>query len=100
MPFSTPTLRLRPIALLASALQLLGAASARAQSEEPSDRFYGTLEVTAVELILDVRDAEGGVPADLGADDFRVLEDGRPVTVVGFEPLRQSSLAERDARPG
>ncbi|HSM13445.1 MAG TPA: hypothetical protein VLA66_05200, partial [Thermoanaerobaculia bacterium] len=100
MPFSPPILRLRPIALLASALQLLGAASARAQSEEPSDRFYGTLEVTAVELILDVRDAEGGVPADLGADDFRVLEDGRPVTVVGFEPLRQSSLAERDARPG
>ncbi len=46
------------------------------------------LYVTAVEVVADVRDAKGNVPAGLQPADFVVLENGIQRTVVGVEYLR------------
>ncbi|HEX6202832.1 MAG TPA: hypothetical protein VF100_07510, partial [Thermoanaerobaculia bacterium] len=55
------------------------AAAAAAQdtpAEEPPARtetFYGNAQVTAVELVIDVRDASGRVPTNLRPEDFEVI---------------------------
>jgi len=52
----------------------------------PRDRtFSERTQVTAVDLVIDVRDANGNVPADLTADDFEVREDGDVKRVVAVE---------------
>jgi VWFA-related protein len=84
-----PLSRLLP-PLLALAALLAPAAPAAAQQRET---FTGTAQVTAVDLILDVHDAAGGVPADLTAADFEVLEDGEPVPVIGVEPFSRGVVA-------
>ena len=53
--------------------------------EAPRGTFSGRAQVTAVDLVIDVRDADGQVPADLTADDFEVREDGEVKRVVSVE---------------
>lgn len=70
------------LVLLASA----GAATAAAQQEPAgSETFYGRSQVTAVDLVVEVRDADGRVPRDLTPGDFEVLEDGVAMPVVAVE---------------
>ena len=49
--------------------------------EAPTGTFTETLQVVAVDVVVEVHDAEGNTPADLSAADFSVLVDGveRPV---------------------
>ncbi|HMB54030.1 MAG TPA: hypothetical protein VKU40_11990, partial [Thermoanaerobaculia bacterium] len=54
--------------------------------------------MTAVDLVIDVRDADGRVPADLGLEDFTVLEDGEEKQVVGVELLTGGTVAGSTAR--
>jgi VWFA-related protein len=51
--------------------------------------FGERVEVTAIELMVDVRDNHGKVPADLKASDFIVLEDGKPQRIIGLEYVRK-----------
>lgn len=68
-------------------------AAAPAAGEQPKKTFSETTRVTAVDLILDVRGAGGETPLDLAPSDFEVLEEGRPVTVIGVEPLAGATVA-------
>lgn len=54
-------------------------------AETPSAAFTGNIEVTAVEVMIEVRDRRGRLPAGLTAADFEVLEDGVPATVIGLD---------------
>jgi hypothetical protein len=49
--------------------------------------------VTAIEVVADVRDANGNLPAGLKAADFIVIEDGVERTVVGVDYLRAQRVA-------
>ncbi|MEM7052803.1 MAG: VWA domain-containing protein [Acidobacteriota bacterium] len=80
--------------LLAGATLVLPTAG----QEPPRERFSGTAQVTAVDLILSVRDASGKVPDDLTPADFEVLEDGQVRTIVGLEPFRPSPGGEASGR--
>lgn len=68
-----------------AALPVLAQEPAPAPDSTRSETFYGSSQVTAVDLVVEVRDAEGRVPADLSPADFEVLEDGVAMPVVGVE---------------
>lgn len=60
------------------------------------------VNVTAIELSVDVRDRNGNVPHDLKPDDFVVLENGveRAVTAVEYERApRLAGTVEGEAAP-
>ena len=74
---------------------VLSAPPLPAQPEEtPAGTFTGRVEVTAVEILIEVRDRQGQIPDGLTAADFEVLEDGVPATVIGLDypppPRRRS----------
>ena len=76
--------------VLATALLAAFAAARPAAAQEgpgiPPDRtFSGRAQVTAVDVLIDVRDESGRVPLDLRPADFQVLEDGEPRRVVAVE---------------
>jgi VWFA-related protein len=75
-------------AAVASSLCLAGFAVARGQEGAEPPIFAGTAQVTAVELVAEVRDRDGRVPPDLAPIDFEVLEDGIPVHLIAVEPFR------------
>lgn len=54
-------------------------------AEEPADSFVERVDVTAVELMIDVRDPDGLRVRGLGPDDFEVTEDGRPMEILGVD---------------
>ena len=68
-----------------AALALAAVANGQtAPQERPAGAFSGEVEVTEVLLDALVTDRAGNVILGLGPDDFRVTEDGRPVTVAGL----------------
>jgi len=82
------------------ALALLVAASVAAQ-QQPVVHNEPPVYVTAIELVADVRDADGEVPADLKASDFIVLEDGVEQRVIGVDYVSsiRSATHEAEAQP-
>ncbi len=82
----------RPGSALAGALLALLAAEP-VGSQPPSatpepqtaETFVERLDVTATELMIDVRDGQGRLIRGLGPDDFEVTEDGRPMKVIGVD---------------
>jgi hypothetical protein len=64
---------------------LLVATSVAAQQQQPAVHHEPPVYVTAIELVADVRDAKGEVPADLRPSDFIVLEDGVEQNVIGVD---------------
>ncbi|HET7433156.1 MAG TPA: VWA domain-containing protein [Thermoanaerobaculia bacterium] len=56
------------------------------------DRFGAEVNVTAIELTVDVRDASGNVPQDLKPDDFVVIENGVERPVSALEYLRNARV--------
>src|SRR5688572_12553053 len=71
--------------ILATALAVSGQQLPQAGSEQ--------VFVTAIDVVADVRDAKGNLPAGLKPADFVVIEDGVERTVVGVEYLRAARLA-------
>ncbi|MEM7052802.1 MAG: VWA domain-containing protein [Acidobacteriota bacterium] len=82
----------------AISLAALGMAVSTLQSQEPRT-FSGTAQVTAVDLMIEVRGPNGEVPTDLSPDDFEVVEDGEVRTVVAVEAF-DGSLAAVGPRTG
>lgn len=81
------------VALTAVALVIPGAGmTVLAQAPEPGMRtFSEQAQVTAVDLVVEVRDEAGRVPANLGPEDFVVLEDGEAKPVVAVETFAPPS---------
>ena len=51
----------------------------------PETGFGAEIRATAVEVVIEVRDAAGKVPEGLRPEDFQVLEDGTEQPVIGLE---------------
>ena len=82
---------------VALAVALTSAVPAAAQEGEAAlETFSGQAQVTAVDLVIDVRDENGNVPADLGPEDFEVLEDGEAKRVVAVETFATGPATVRD----
>ena len=62
-------------------LALLAAVLPAAAQQQPAGRFDERIQVTEVLLDVMVTDADGNVVVGLGAQDFVVEEDGRPVEI-------------------
>jgi VWFA-related protein len=86
-----PRLQLSAPVLIAAAV----AAAAAPPAAVAQDRrtFSGTAQVTAVDLVVDVRDAEGRVPANLTPADFEVLEDGVAQPVIAVETFARGAAS-------
>ena len=76
----------RPVRLLPLALVLAAAGPpAATAAQQPGDAgraFRGGVDLVVVDAV--VRDGNGDVVRGLTADDFEVLEDGEPQTIVSF----------------
>src|SRR5687768_1785753 len=79
--------RMRPISgiLLVAALGL--------PAQELPQRGSEQVWVTAIEVVADVRDTKGNLPAGLKPGDFIIIEDGIERTVVGVDYLRAHRIA-------
>ncbi len=66
-------------------LLALPAAVLAQRGDERAASFVDRVDVTAVELMIDVRDRNGRRVPGLAADDFEVLEDGAPMVVLGVD---------------
>ena len=73
-------------AALASGLIAAPALGQNESQDAPAGRFDDRVDVTAVELMIDVRDKKGKAVGGLGPEDFEVLEDGQPVEVIAVDP--------------
>src|SRR5687768_2657380 len=73
------------------------AVTAWGQQSAPSPGPSFRVEVNYVELDATVTDAQGNVVTTLTADDFEVLEDGRPQKVTAFSLVNLP--IERAERP-
>jgi len=100
-----PTLLL--IALAAAALVLPPAALAQeAQESSPAqsnsgdetqgDLFIDTVDVNIVNVDVYVTDDDGNPVTGLTADDFEVLENGRPMDVTNFYAIEGSQVVDEE----
>jgi len=84
-------------ALAAALLAVVVAAVVQGQQPAPAPGPSFRVEVNYVELDASVTDAQGNVVTTLTADDFEVLEDGRPQKVTAFSLVNLP--IERAERP-
>ena len=78
-------------------LTLAAAVAAAGDAQEAAPPSAGFLDTVAVELVnveVFVTDRRGEPVPDLAREDFRVLEDGRPVEVTHFVPVGDAGAAE------
>lgn len=81
----------RSLALILALLSLVALAATGdapttpAEDRSPAGSFVGRLDVTAVELMIDVRNRSGEVPGDLTLDDFEIFEDGKQVRLLALD---------------
>src|SRR5688572_29665978 len=60
-------------------------------------QFGERVEVHAIEVSANVRDASGQVPSDLEPEDFILLEDGKPRRIIGVELTRGVAAPNTDS---
>ncbi len=74
-----------PLAVFGLFCSGLPANAQEGEGKPVAETFSEQIEVTAVELMIEVRNKAGGIPEDLTIADFEVWEDGRQMEVVGLE---------------
>ena len=79
------------------ALALLVAVTVSVGAQQKPPVVYEPVYVTAIEIVADVRDAKGEVPADLKPSDFIVLEDGVEQSVIGVDYFSSIRAAAKEA---
>jgi hypothetical protein len=85
-----PTLRRAAHFLLVPALLIAGAAAAQqgqAQADREGTAFDDEARVTAIDVVVEVRNRLDNAPGELGLDALVVEEDGERRPVVGLSPL-------------
>lgn len=82
--------------LAALLLPLPGVGPQAAQA--PGERFTERAFVTAIDVVAEVRDANGHTPEDLTPADFRLLESGVERKIIAVEYL-DPSASDAPARP-
>lgn len=73
--------------LLAAAVcfpAIAGPATAQAAGDEPADGFEGVAEVIEVEVPIQVVDRDGEPVRGLTAEDFTILDNGKPQEIAAF----------------
>src|SRR5687767_15443269 len=74
-------------------LAVILATTLAVSGQQPPQAGGEQVFVTAIEVVADVRDASGNLPAGLKPADFVVVEDGIERTVVGVEYLDAQRIA-------
>jgi Ca-activated chloride channel family protein len=87
------------LALIPMGAQTKPAAPKPAAAVEPDDQAPIRLEVTRVSLLFTVQDKKGRFLTDLGKEEFEVIENKRPQTILEFTaesdlPLRIAILVD------
>lgn len=67
-----------------------------AQAQEPASDFFEEIEVNVVNVEVFVTDKKGNPVTDLTAEDFEILEDGKPVTITNFYASRGVATSRAD----
>lgn len=80
----------------AAAAVLVSALAIAQQQQAP---FGETVEVTLVEVPVTVVDRSGNAVSGLTKEDFEVTDDGKKVTLVGFEAIDMSKVSVDNATP-
>lgn len=89
-----------PLSAFLLALPLaLSAQQAPPPGPSTTPGFGAEIRATAVEVVIEVRDAEGKVPAALAPGDLQVLEDGAEQPVIGVERMGRADTPA-GAAPG
>lgn len=93
------SLPLAVLGLFAYALSAQDSKPASAENPPEADKNRIVLDVTRVNLLYTVSDKKGRFVTDLGKDDFLVLEDKKPQTILEFTaetdlPLRLAILID------
>jgi VWFA-related protein len=70
--------------VVASLLLLPAPATGAATRAEPQPVFVESVDVSVVNVVAFVTDAEGRRVTGLDRDDFEILQDGRPVEITNF----------------
>ncbi len=91
MRFSIPSLLL--------VFLLLPAVPAAAAEEVPLESFVDRVDVNIVNVEVFVTDKKGRRVTGLGAEDFELYEDGRPVEVTNFYAMEQRASVGEPAAP-
>jgi VWFA-related protein len=81
----TTTLKLTMRHLLAGSLALLIAGTAMRAQQSPTPTFR--VQVDAIEIDAFVTDAQGNPVTGLTANDFQILEDGKPQVLTSFSQV-------------
>ncbi len=76
-----------------SILAFLLAAAVTTSAQEPPQGGGQQVFVTAIEVVADVRDANGNLPTGLKPSDFVLTEDGVERAIVGVDYLRAERIA-------
>ena len=99
-------MRSRPLALLilalAAPLALIAAAPPSPQSSPAAQSltaFGESVEVNVVNVDVYATDKQGNRVNDLKQSDFELLEDGKPVPITNFTPVRGPGAAAASAAP-
>ena len=88
--------------LLAAALPAGPAwAAGTADKAQPTSltSFGASVEVNVVNVDVHVTDKSGKRVNDLRKGDFEILEDGKPVAISNFTPVRKAAMEGREAAP-
>src|SRR5689334_1615879 len=85
---------MRPIICVLLCAVTVSAQQAPVQVEPPASVY-----VTAIDVVADVRDAAGKLPAGLTPDDFVVVEEGVERKVIGVDYLRAERPLAPSAQP-
>src|SRR5687768_18487972 len=64
-----------------------------------ASQSHETMNVTAIEVVAEVRDKSGAAPKDLKASDFTVLENGVEIPVIGIDYLALPRTPPSGAAP-
>ncbi|MFN7942757.1 MAG: VWA domain-containing protein [Thermoanaerobaculia bacterium] len=80
------SLLLLPLLAVAARPEVAQTSTAGAQS------FFESMEVTVVNVDVEVVDADGRPALGLAAADFEVLEDGKPVEITNFSAYEENAL--------
>lgn len=83
--------------MLAALVFVAAVAAARAQAPaaaqvEHDSKSRIVLDVTRVDILLTVTDRRGRFITDLKGEDFEIIEDGKPQTIIGFSTRSQLPL--------
>ena len=87
-------LRMLTLASTLALVALMASPAVAQDGDEPASLFIDRVDVNVINVEVFVSDRQGRRVTGLTADDFEILEDGRPVEITNFYAVARESRAE------